>query len=144
MPSAETSIWLALKARVELMALSPAHPIAWPGEAFTPPTSGGLPGPYLVVTHMPNRGQRILIGGAGRERKQGILQIAVMSRLDQPLAVSIEHAGQVAAHFPADIWLHFGGVSVRITKRPDVMRGFRDDAAGRWMTPVSVSYECFA
>lgn len=144
MPSAETSIWLALKARVELISLTPAHPIAWPDEVFTPPVVAGLPGPYLAVTHMPNRGQRILIGSAGPERKQGILQIAVMSRLEQPLAVSIEHAGKVAAYFPADLRLRFADVSVRIAKAPDVMRGFRDDAAGRWMTPVSVSYECFA
>lgn len=49
MPSIETSIWLALKARVQALVLSPALAIAWPNEAFTKPTGG-----YLRVMHVPN------------------------------------------------------------------------------------------
>lgn len=143
MPAIETSIWLALKAHAATLQLAPAHPISWPDEAFTPP-NGNLPAPYLRVTHMPNRTDRVLIGSAAPQRFQGILQVAVMSLLSQPMAVAIEHAGLVAAHFSTDLRLHYGNVSVRITKRPDVMRGFRDEDSARWMTPVSVPYECFA
>jgi len=141
MPAIETSIWLALRGRVETLALNPAHPVAWPNEAFTAPA-----GAYLRVTHLPNRTERLFLKGTDPHWYRGILQISAM----YPLAVlngetvAREIAGQAAAHFPAGLSLTYADVRVDITARPTVAQGFRDDASARWMTPVSVPYECFA
>lgn len=147
MPSIETSIWLALRGRVQSVVLSPVLPISWPNEPFTPPQVNDKPGPYLRVTHLPNQTDRIFIGSNDPHRYQGILQISLFSALDQSPAVPgavIEQAGQIAAHFPADLRLSHSGVTVRITKRPSIAQGMRDDASSRWHTPVSIFYECYA
>jgi hypothetical protein len=145
MPTVETSIWLALRGRMATLVLSPVHTVSYPNEAFTPPqtsTAPILPLPYLRVDNFPNRTQRLFIPSGKPERYQGILQVSVMSLLEQNAAIATEHAGLVAAHFPADLKLSHGGRTVRITKKPEVARGFRE--AERWMTPVSIYYECFA
>ena len=146
MPTIETSIWLALRARVESLVLSPVHPIAWPNEAFEQPQTGSPPmaAPYLEVMLFRNTTDRITIGSAGPHRHKGFLQVAVMSPLNQNAAVSTETAGLIAAHFTADLKLRRDGRTVRITKTPDIMRGLRDDRTQRWMTPVSIPCECFA
>lgn len=144
MPTPETSIWLALRKRVESLTLNPAHSVSWPNESFDPPQLDGVPSPYLMVNHLPNTTDRLFIGSNGPQRYQGILQISVMSKLLQNSSVAPEFAGQVAAHFPTDIKLEHGDIIVRVTKNPDISQGFRDDKANLWMTPVSVYYECFA
>ncbi len=144
MPAIETSIWLALRSRVASLVLTPAHAVAWPNEAFTPPQASGQPLPYLRVDHFPNKTDRLFIPSGKPERFKGLLQVGVMSVLNQNAAVAVEVAGLVAAHFPPDLVLTHGGRTVRITKKPEVARGFRDDESSRWMTPVSIYYECFA
>lgn len=59
MPSIETSIWLALKARAQALVLSPVLPVAWSNESFAKPTGG-----YLSVTHIPNVNHRLFLGAA--------------------------------------------------------------------------------
>jgi hypothetical protein len=62
---------------------------------------------------------------------------------DQEAAeVDMEIAGQVAAHFPADHTMAFGGLQVRVTRAPDIAQAFRDEA--HWHTPVSVLWESFS
>ena len=147
MPSIETSIWLALRARVESLALSPVHTVSYPNEAFTPPQTTVapiLPLPYLRVTHFLNTPNRPFLKGSDPHQRRGILQVAVMSPLNQQnSAIAIEVAGQVAAHFPADLPMRYGGLTVKVEKAPDVMRGLRDEESSRWMTPVSIRWECF-
>lgn len=143
MPTVETSIWLALRARVASLVLTPVHPVAWPNESFTPPQSGTSPAPYLKVQHFPNTTDRIFIGSTDPQRFKGILQVSVMSVLNQNAAIAAEVAGKVADHFPTDLILAYGGVRVRVTKHPDVAQGMRDDAAARWQTPVSIYYQAF-
>lgn len=140
MPSIETSIWLALRARVETLVLSPAIPIIWPGEGTSIPT-----GNSIEVTHFPNRTNRLFIN-SGKHQYQGILQLGLLT-VPGPAhheTVAREIAGTIAAHFPADLRLAYSSISVRITKRPDVSRGLRDTERSRWLTPVSIYYECFA
>jgi len=146
MPAIETAIWLALRGRVETLVLNPIHPVAWPNEAFTAPQTDNLPAPYLKVTHLPNRTERVFLNGADPHWYRGILQISAMYPLAQLNGEvgAREIAGQVAAHFPAGLPLYNGAVRVDITARPTVAQGFRDDASARWLTPVSVPYECFA
>lgn len=140
MPSIETSIWLALRGRVETLVLAPAQRIAWPDESFTP--TGALEN-YLEVLHFPNTSERLFINRGNAARYQGILQISSMYQLNlvHGETQAREIAGQIAAHFPADILLPYGVIRVRVTKSPDVLRGVKDEAAARWRTPVSIRYE---
>jgi len=137
MPSIETQIWLALKGRVQALALSPALPIAWPNEDFTKPITG-----YLRVTHVPNVNRRLFIGSSEPHHRIGLLQIDVFAKKNQDASVAAEIAGQVAAWFPTDLRVNYGAVSVRITKAPDVAQAIADDT--HWQTPVSVEYETYA
>lgn len=137
MPSIETSIWLALRSRVAALVLSPALPIAWPNDDFTPPVSG-----YLRVTHIPNINRRLFIGSGKPHQRLGLLRVDVFSRINQNVAVGTEIAGTVAAWFPSDLRLTSNGVSVRITQAPTVGAPIRDDP--HWLTPVSIEHETLA
>ncbi|WP_379069558.1 DUF4128 domain-containing protein [Mesorhizobium sp. UC22_110] len=135
MPSIETSIWLALKARVEALVLSPTLPIAWPNLSFTKPSTG-----YLRVTHVPNMNRRLFIGSADPHQRLGLLQIDVFGKKNENIAVAVEVAGKVAAHFPANLRMTYGGVTVRITAAPIVAQPMDDDT--HVLVPVTVAYEC--
>lgn len=137
-PTVETAIWLALRGGVESLALSPAHDVAWPNESYQP-TAGA---PYLKVEHIPNRTLRAFIGSSDPHHYRGILQIGVMTKLNQNVAVGLEVAGDVADHFPADLKLVAHGFTVRITSNPSV--GLPQPQATHLMIPVSVEYDCWA
>lgn len=137
MPSIETSIWLALKARVEALVLSPVLPIAWPNLSFTKPATG-----YLRVTHVPNMNRRLFIGSTGPHQRLGLLQIDVLGKKNENIAVAVEVAGKVAAHFPTDLRMRYGDVTVRVTAAPTVAQPMDDDT--HVLVPVTVPYECFA
>lgn len=139
MPSIETSIWLALKARVEALVLTPALPIAWPNLSF----DMGL-AQYLRVTHIPNFNRRRLIGSADAHQRRGLLQIDHFAKLNQNVAISDEVAGQIAAWFPVDKELSYGAAAVRIYEAPQVVQGMKNDAGTHWMTPVTIPYETWA
>lgn len=137
-PVTETSIWMALNARVASLVLSPVLPVFYTTKAeTTAPLTG-----YLLVTHIRNRTLRPLIGTTAPNHFRGILQIDVMSKLNMDEAVAAQIAGTVADHFPADLLLTFDVVTVRITKRPDI--GQTMTQATNLKTPVSVEYETFA
>lgn len=150
MPAVETKIWLALKSRVATIAGYAANQFAWPMVPFTPPQADGRPLPYLDVAHMPNRNSRTLIGSKGPMQRPGILQIALMwpaSEIGTGTGkthpdVLVQQAGDIAAHFSTDLCMAFQGVSVRVTKAPDVAQPTRDDAY--WRVPVSIFYETYA
>jgi len=136
-PTVETSIWLALRGRVESLVLSPVHPVSWPNEAFAPTAE-----PYLRVDHIPNRVLRAFIGSNDPHHYRGILQIGVMAKLNQNLAIGLEVAGDVAGHFPTDLKLSSNGVTVRVTSYPSI--GPAQPQAAYLMIPVSVEYETWA
>lgn len=140
MPAIETSIWLALRARLEGLVLSPALPILWPGENETLPA-----GNCLEVTHFPNRPDRPMVGSDASQIMQGFLQVAVLTIPGAPHheTVAREIAGTVADHFATDLRLTHGDVTLRITRRPDIARGLRNAERARWLTPISVYYEAF-
>jgi len=137
MPTLETSVWLALKARVQSLVLSPVLPIAWPNEAFTKPLTG-----YLRVTWVPNFNRRLFIGSTDPHQRLGLLQIDLFSPKNQNAAIAIEIAGKVVAHFPTDLRLSNGNVSARITKAPDVAQPIPDDT--HLQVPVTITYEVMA
>lgn len=120
-----------------MLALSPVLPIAWPNLSFTKPTGG-----YLRVTHVPNMNRRLFIGSTGPHQRLGLLQIDVFGKKNENIAVTGEVAGKVAAHFPADLKMRFGDMTVRVTAAPTVAQPMDDDT--HVLVPVTVPYECFA
>lgn len=146
----ETRMWLALKARIATITGYITSQFAWPMDPFTPPQSNGKPLPYLDIAHMPNVNARVLVGSKGPMRRPGIVQIALMWPVSEIGTapgkthpdVLIQKVGAVAAHFPTDLCMAFQGVSVRVTKAPDVAQPIRDDAY--WRVPVSIFYETYA
>lgn len=137
-PTIETAIWLALKARVQALVLSPVFPVAWPNEAFSKPSTGG----YLRVTHVPNMNRRLFIGSIDPHQRLGLLQVDVFMPKNQNVAVALEVAGKVAAHFSADLRMAYGDIAVRVQSAPTVAQPIDDDT--HLLVPVTVPVECFA
>lgn len=142
MPSIEQSIETAVLSRTGGLAALTGLPIAWPNLGFTPPTDAqGRALPYLRVSHLPNVNQRLFIN-SDTHRRPGILQISVYAPLDSGASAATRIAGQVAGHFPMDHRVTVDGVTVRVTKAPDIAPALKDEPY--WAVPVSVSYEAFA
>lgn len=134
----ETLIMEALFARLGTLVFAPAMPIAWPNVAFTPPADHR----YLRVQFVPNVANRMMISSDGTHQLLGLLQVSVYWTKGQGESAAREIAGQIAAHFPADLTLASGGTNVRITKRPDVVDMIIEDAAIQ--IPVMVAWEVLA
>jgi len=134
MPAIETSIWLALRGRVESLVLSPVLPVAWPNQSFSAPPTG-----YLRVTWIPNINRRLGVGSSDAHRRLSLLQIDVFAAKNQNPAVALEIAGLVAEHFPADLALRSNGRKCRVTKTPDIAQPLPTDT--HWMVPVTVSID---
>lgn len=142
----ETSIWNALKVRVEALSPSivPQTSVAYPKQVFDPPADSTGMLPYIQVLYMPNQNERIMIPNGRKRRRLGILQLDVLEPIPRGLTAeqTIQQASLVAQHFPEGLVLRSGGVEVRIEREPDVGRGLED--GGYWRIPVSIRYECFA
>jgi len=134
MPTIETSIWLALKARVQSLVLSPALPVAYPNESFDAPLSG-----YLRVTWIPNINRRLFLRCSDPHQRLSLLQVDVFGRRNENVAIAMEIAGKVAAHFPADLRLSAHGVTARVTKAPEVAQPIPGDT--HVQVPVTISIE---
>jgi hypothetical protein len=131
-PSIETKIYQAIKARVEALPMKATYPIVWTdGSAYSPNPNQ----PYLRCTWTPNTTQRQFIGSKDPHRRPGILQIDVMGTKAQGSGVAREVAGQVAQHFPADMRLRFMDVKVRVLRAPSVFAPFIDTHI---QVPVSI------
>lgn len=137
MPAIETALWLAIRARVEALVLTPALPIAWPNESFAKPSGG-----YLRVTWVPNMNRRVFLRGSDPHQRLSLLQIDVFAQKNQNAAVAIEIAGKVAAHFPADLKMSAHGIAARVTKAPEVAQPIDDTT--HLMVPVTMSIEAFS
>lgn len=137
MPTIETSIWLALKARAQALVLSPVLPVAWPNESFTKPKGG-----FLRVTHVSNVNRRLFLGSSDPHQRLGLLQIDVFGKKNESVAVAVEIAGKVAEHFGCGTETWRDGLRVTVTKAPDV--GQPIDGDSHVQVPVTIAYECFA
>jgi hypothetical protein len=138
----ESDIMQALFDRVA--SFTPTMPIAYPNINFTP-TSSGNPArltPYLRLQFVPNVANRLLIGSDDPHQHLGLLQVSVYWAKGQGERLPRERAAAVAAHFPCDLKLRSGAVTVRIAKRPDVRDLIIEDAAVQ--IPVMVSFEAYA
>lgn len=133
MPSTETAIWLAVKARIATLPLSPTTPIAWPAGTYAPIAGAA----FVAVDHVSFAPERVLIG-RGEHERTGMLVLSLVAPMGQDVAYYIETAGKIAAHFPEDLQMKYGGVCVRVVSKPHVLSGYRD---GGWLrTPINVRW----
>ncbi len=137
MPSTESTIEGALFSRVAALLLSPALPVAWPNVSFAKPAGG-----YLRVTHIPNTSRRLFLASNAPHQRLGLVQVDVFVPKNQGASGATEIAGQVAQHFPADLPMRADGLTVRVTKAPDIGPALADDT--HWQVPVTIRYEAFA
>lgn len=148
-PTIETKISQAIQARVATCL--PAYPKVWTdGEPVALPTAGGQPAPYIECHHEPNRTVRYLLDPKGKHGRPGILRmtlcwplarVGTSSGKTHPNAVK-EIAGDIATHFWPDNCMAFLGVTVSITKAPDVLGAYRDDTYLR--VPVRIDCQTYA
>lgn len=148
-PTIETCISQAIQARVATCL--PAFPKVWTdGEAVALPISGGQPAPYIEAHFEPNRTVRLLIKADAPHERPGLLLLTLCWPVANVGAGAgkthrdtiLEYAGQVAEHFPAGLCMSFRGIGVNVTKAPDVLGAYRDDAYLR--TQVRVDLRTFA
>lgn len=137
MATIEENIEAALFARVASLSLSPSLSVAWPNVPFTPPAGG-----YLEVLHFPNRPTRTFLAGGDPHFRQGILQLTLVSPLNAGSATATGLAGDIAAHFPADLALYRDGLRLKVQAAPRVWPAEKTDVS--WNVRVDVQYECFA
>lgn len=149
MPTIETKIAQALQGRVASLGL--AYSVFWTDDApTTPPASDGQAEPFIEAHHEPNRSVRRLVKPNAPHERPGLLLLTLCWPLTRVGSGSgkthrdaiREIGGQIAEHFPAGLCMPFQGVSLSVTKAPDVLGGFRDDTLLR--TQVRIEYSTFA
>lgn len=137
MPSIETSIFQAIKERVDTLPMKAAYPIVWStDESYQPDPSQS----YLRVTWLPNINVRMFIGSTDPHQRPSILQIDVRGKKKFGEDVAIEVAGQVASHFPADLPLFFDGGKMTVQRAPDLGPTF---VGTHIQVPVTIRLEAF-
>jgi hypothetical protein len=127
----EAELVATLMGRVKTLVTTPALPVLYREQPVS-----NKPEAYIEVDHLPNQSDRRYLAG-GRLDRAGILQLTLCLPIGNFEIWHRERAGQVAAHFPADLRLVQGSTTVVIVKT-DVGRGLPD--GGHWRTVVSVYY----
>ena len=129
MPHIETSIWMALKARIDTLVTSPAMIVIEPDSAFTPPKdASNVPTPYILCSDIRNDNVRVDIKGQTHIRS-GTLMLSV----NWPVSRAVSHSqlmqasAGIAAHFPTDTRMKYDDACLRVTIAPDVMQPYRDN-----------------
>lgn len=135
---AETYIHAALMARAESMTLDPVLPLQYPGVSAPDFSTSGE---YGRITHLANEPDRWGVKGTSAMDRTGFLQIDLFTPIDEASwqVLALKRAGEIAAHFPADLKLSSGGFEVQIQKVwPG--NGRPDPEGTHWHTPVNVEY----
>lgn len=136
----ETSIWLAIKARVETIPLPYAK--AWAGQTFKPPFEGTTLLPYLRIGRVTANPSRMFIGDGKPYDRNGFIIITLVYPLGQDQAVYDQIAGQIADHFSDTTKMPLNGLCVSVPSAPHVVEGYED--SGYWSVPVRVPWRVFA
>ncbi len=149
MPTIETKIAQALQARVASLPLP--YDVLWTDdEPADKPSAYKRPEAYIEAHLEPNRTVRYLINPDAPHERPGLLLLTLCWPLAKvgagsgktPRDATREQAGKIAEHFPAGLCMSFQGVGVNVTKAPDVLAAYRDDAYLR--TQVRIEYRTFA
>lgn len=130
MPSIQTTDWLAIKAHVDAMQVSPTMPVFEPEAIMTPPKDATGPTPFILLSDVPDDPQRVGIGTDVPHTRSGTLLLTVQ----WPIARAVTHtqlreiAGQIAAHFAADICMAFGPSRLRVVQDASTLQPFTEGA----------------
>lgn len=120
LPKQETAIWFALKAAAEDVITSPVMPVYEPGAAITAEP------PYILMSDVRNDKVRWSIAG------DSILSGTFMLTVHWPLSRAVTHTqlmelgATIAANFPADKCMQWGGVRIRVWRDSDVLSSYVD------------------
>jgi hypothetical protein len=136
----ETSIWLALKSRIDTLPL--AYPRAWPGQTFQVPSTGGQLLPFLRIGRVTVAPSRQLLADGKPHERNGSLMVTLVQPLGQDVAVYDQIAAGIAEHFIDGTQMRFGAVCVAVSSYPHVQEGYED--TGYWTVPVRIPWRCFA
>lgn len=136
----ETSIWLALKSRVESIPIP--YAAAWPGQTFEPPFLSGALQPYLRIGRVTVSPVPQLIDSGRRHDRSGSLIVTLVHPLGQDVSVYDQIAATIAEHFRDGTAMRYGGVCVSVTSYPHVQEGYEEN--GYWTVPVSIPWRTFA
>lgn len=130
--SASANIQSALNTRAATITQLPLVYREIPGEK---------PTEYIEVDFIPNESNRIGLKGSDAMDNMGLYQLSVCKRHGQYEVVYRALAETIAAYFPADTALTFGGTRVEVIKT-EVGRGLPDGP--HWRIPVTVYYRAIA
>lgn len=134
--STETSIWLALKSRVNTLSLT--LPKAWPGQMFEVAGREG----YLRIGRVSAAPARMMIANAEAHSREGFLIITLVYKLGQAIEAYDQMAGNIAQHFIDGTTMRSGNVCVMVPSYPQVVEGYED--SGYWNVPVRIPWIAFA
>src|SRR5215212_9993347 len=114
MPSAgvETRISEALNSWLAGLVLSPALPIAWPNDPFTPTSA------FLQPSLLPAPTVAMAVPYAGPNEYIGVYQVSVFYPAGQGMTAPAETASLVVARFRRGTALSRSGIEVRINNPP--------------------------
>jgi hypothetical protein len=131
----EEAIAGVLYARTVSLAVALQMPLSWPGFNFSKPASGA----YLEGRHFPNTTIRRGMQSNGYHEHLGMLQVNVWHKAGTGEQTVRALAADVVAHFPCDLKLVDGDVTVRIMKRPEARELMTQDTG--IMIPVMIDYQ---
>ena len=139
MPAIETTDWLALKGRVDTLVTDPAMQVFEPGALVTPPTDGGKPLPFILLSDVTNDPER-----RGIDPRLHVRSGTLMLTVQWPIARAVSHtqlkeiAGRIAAHFPADTCMRSGPSRLRVVSDASALSPYVDGAYS--VAPVRVPW----
>lgn len=136
----ETSIWLALKSRVDSLSLT--YQRAWPGKTFTPPSSGGVLQPYLRIGRVSIEPDNQYIDDGQPAWRNGMLIVTLVHPLGQDVSVYDQIGANIAAHFAKGTQIPYGDLIVEVKNTPHVQEGYEDN--GYWTVPVTIPWRSYA
>lgn len=136
----ETAIWLALKARIDLLPLDYAK--AWPSQTFTVPHDGVLPLPYLRIGRVSSAPARLMLANNRQHSRKGFLIITLVYPLGQDVSVYDQIVGTITDHFKDGTQMKHGDVCVTVKVYPHAQEGYEDN--GYWAVPIRITWQCFA
>jgi hypothetical protein len=135
----ETSIRSAIEARVATLPMKAMYPVVWvDGPSYNP----GASTPYIRASFFPNTTRRMFLNGADPHQRLSLLQLDFMAPKSWTGVQATQVAGQIAAHFSADLRMTFGSVTARVTAAPHVAAPIAGDVFIQ--VPVSIGIETFA
>lgn len=140
MAGIETSIWLALKSRVESLSLTYLR--AWPGAVFTPPSAGGKLQPFLRIGRVSVAPVGLLVDKGQPHERRGSLIITLVYPLGQDISVYDEMGAKIASHFKDGIEMRYSDICVSVRDYPHVQEGYEE--TGYWNVPVVIPWKCYA